>query len=164
MKFHHRNSSNGRAREVTRTWKTKGLHQSKQKNKSAQSAGPIISQHFPTQVSPNYIQLDPIYYVMQLQKIVIKVSFIEYSDITFFSRSVKPFFSVLPNPIKNEKVCGGVEWSIRFLRAFCVFTPRTKQDGVTISLVFLARATSKVSTDSFRNSHSLYVIDSVLKS
>ena len=39
-----------------------GLHRSKQKNKSAQSAGPTFSQHFPTQVSPHYIQLDPIYY------------------------------------------------------------------------------------------------------
>ena len=77
------------------------------------------------------------------EKSLIKVSFIEHSDFTFFSRSVKPFFPVLPNLIKNEKVCGGVEWSIRFLRAFCVFTPRTKQDGVTISLVFLARATSQ---------------------
>ena len=28
----------------------------------AQSAGPTFSQHFPTQVSPHYIQLDPIYY------------------------------------------------------------------------------------------------------
>ena len=34
----------------------------KQKKKSAQSAGPTFSQYFPTQVSPNYIQLDPIYY------------------------------------------------------------------------------------------------------
>ena len=49
---------NGQAREVTRTWKTKGSHQSKQKNKSAQLAGPTFSQHFPT----HYIQLDPIYY------------------------------------------------------------------------------------------------------
>ena len=32
------------------------------KNKSAQSAGPTFSQHFPTQVSPHYIQLDPVYY------------------------------------------------------------------------------------------------------
>ena len=35
----------------------------KQNNKSAQSAGSTFSQHFPTQVSPHYIQLDPIYYV-----------------------------------------------------------------------------------------------------
>jgi hypothetical protein len=27
-------------------------------------AGPTFSQHFPTQVSPLYIQLDPIYYVL----------------------------------------------------------------------------------------------------
>jgi hypothetical protein len=39
-----------------------GLHRSKQKSRSAQSADPTISQHFPTQVSPHYIQLDPIYY------------------------------------------------------------------------------------------------------
>ena len=53
---------NGRAREFTCRWKTTGWHWSKQKNKSAQSAGPTFSQHFPTQVSPHYIQLDPIYY------------------------------------------------------------------------------------------------------
>ena len=29
---------------------------------SAQSAGPTFSQHFPTQESPHYIQLNPIYY------------------------------------------------------------------------------------------------------
>ena len=29
---------------------------------SAQLAGPTFSQHFPTQVIPHYIQLDPIYY------------------------------------------------------------------------------------------------------
>ena len=40
-----------------------GSHQSKQKNKSAQLASPTFSQHFPTQVSPHYIHLDPIYYV-----------------------------------------------------------------------------------------------------
>ena len=28
--------------------------------------GPIFSQHFPTQVSPHYIQLDPIYYDCKL--------------------------------------------------------------------------------------------------
>ena len=43
--------------------KTTGSHRSKQKNKSAQSAGPTFSQHFSTQVSPHYIYLDPIYYV-----------------------------------------------------------------------------------------------------
>ena len=52
----------GQAREFIRRWKTTGLHPSKQKNKSAQSADPTFSQHFPTQVSPHYIQLDPIYY------------------------------------------------------------------------------------------------------
>jgi hypothetical protein len=31
---------------------------------SDKSAGPTFSQHFPTQVSPHYIQLDPIYYGM----------------------------------------------------------------------------------------------------
>ena len=50
------------ARDFTRRWKTTGLHQNKQKNQSAQSAGQTFSQHFPTQVSPHYIQLDPIYY------------------------------------------------------------------------------------------------------
>ena len=39
-----------------------GLYQSKQKNKLAQSAGPTFAQHFPTQVSSQYIQLNPIYY------------------------------------------------------------------------------------------------------
>jgi hypothetical protein len=53
---------NGRDREFTLRWKTKGLHQSKQKDKLAQLAGPTFSQHFPTHVSPHYIQLDPIYY------------------------------------------------------------------------------------------------------
>ena len=53
---------NGRAREFTRRWKTTGSHGSKQKNKSAQLAGPTFSQHFSTQMSPQYIQLDPIYY------------------------------------------------------------------------------------------------------
>ena len=48
--------------EFTLRWKTKGSHQSKQKDKLAQLAGPTFSQHFPTQVSPHYIQLDPIYY------------------------------------------------------------------------------------------------------
>ena len=51
----------GQAREFTCRWKTTGWHWSKQKNKSAQSAGPTFSQHYPTQVSPHYIQLDPIY-------------------------------------------------------------------------------------------------------
>ena len=50
------------ARELTGRWNTMGSHQSKQKNKSAQLAGPTFSQYFPTQVSPHYIQLDPIYY------------------------------------------------------------------------------------------------------
>ena len=54
---------NVRAHEFTRRWKTTGSHQSEEKNKSAQSAGPTFSQHFPTQASPHYIQLDPIYYV-----------------------------------------------------------------------------------------------------
>ena len=55
----------GRASEfhgLTREWQTTGSHQSKQKNKSAQLAPPTFSQHFPTQVSPHYPQLDPIYY------------------------------------------------------------------------------------------------------
>ena len=51
----------GPAREFTHKWKTTGLHWSKQKNKSAQSAGPTFSQHYPIQVSPHYIQLDLIY-------------------------------------------------------------------------------------------------------
>ena len=32
------------------------------KKKLAQSAGPTFSQHFPTHVSPHYIQLDTSYY------------------------------------------------------------------------------------------------------
>ena len=52
----------GWAHEFTCRWKTIGSHWSKQKNKLAQLASPIFSQHFPTQVSPHYIQLDPIYY------------------------------------------------------------------------------------------------------
>ena len=58
-----------------------GSHQSKQKNKSAQSAGPTFSQHFPTQVSPHYIQLDPIYYDflprMATHYIVIQIGYSE---------------------------------------------------------------------------------------
>ena len=54
----------GRACKFTSRWKTTGLHPSKQKNKSAQLAGHTLSQHFPTQVSPHYIQLDPIYYAI----------------------------------------------------------------------------------------------------
>ena len=38
------------------------------KNKSAHSAGPTFSQQFPTQVSPNYILLDPIYYEFENEK------------------------------------------------------------------------------------------------
>ena len=56
----------GPAREFTCRWKTTGLHWSKQKNKSAQSAGPNFSQHFPTEVSPHYIHLDLIYYAFLL--------------------------------------------------------------------------------------------------
>ena len=47
------------AREFTCRWKTTGWHQSKQKNKLT---SPTFSQHFATQVSSHYIQLDPIYY------------------------------------------------------------------------------------------------------
>ena len=54
----------GQAREFTGRWRATGWHRIKQKNKLAQSAGStIFSQHFPTQASPHYIQLDPIYYV-----------------------------------------------------------------------------------------------------
>jgi hypothetical protein len=53
----------GRTHEFTRRWNTMGSHWSKQKNKSAQLASPTFSQHFPTHVSPHYIQLDPTYYV-----------------------------------------------------------------------------------------------------
>ena len=52
----------GRAREFICKWKTMGSHRNKQKNKSAQSASPTFSQHLPTQVSPHYVQQDPIYY------------------------------------------------------------------------------------------------------
>ena len=52
----------GRACEFTRRWKTTGSHRSKHINKSAQLAGPTFLQHFQTQVSPHYSQLDPIYY------------------------------------------------------------------------------------------------------
>ena len=52
----------GQAREFTRRRKTTGTHRNKQKNKLAQLASPTFSQHFSTQVSPYYIQLDPIYY------------------------------------------------------------------------------------------------------
>ena len=52
----------GWAPEFTLKWKTTGSHWSKQKNKSAQLANPTFSQHFPIQVKPHYIQLDPIYY------------------------------------------------------------------------------------------------------
>ena len=54
--------------------KTAGLYQSKQKNKSAylaKSAGPTFSQHFTTQVSPHYPQLEPIYFVLREQTCVI---------------------------------------------------------------------------------------------
>ena len=44
-----------------RKLKTTGSHQSKQKNKSAQSAPHTFEQHFSTQVSPHYPQLEPIY-------------------------------------------------------------------------------------------------------
>ena len=50
-----------------------GLHQSKQKNKLAKLAGPTFSQHFPTQVSPHYIQLDPIYYGLEL--LIVEMSY-----------------------------------------------------------------------------------------
>ena len=50
------------APEFTRRWKTTGSHQSKQKNILAQLADPTYSQQIPTQVSPHYIQLEPIYY------------------------------------------------------------------------------------------------------
>ena len=53
--------------EFTCRRKTTGSHRSKQKNKSAQMAGPTFSQHFPTQVSPHYIQLYPIYYGLNFQ-------------------------------------------------------------------------------------------------
>ena len=44
-----------------------GSHRSKQKNKSAQLAGPTFSQHFTTQMSLRYIQiLDPIYYALHI--------------------------------------------------------------------------------------------------
>ena len=60
-----------------------GLHQSKQKNKSAQSAGPTFSQNFPTQVSPHYIQLDPIYYDLYLSsKYVYNFDFVLGSNIS----------------------------------------------------------------------------------
>ena len=52
--------------EFAGRWQTVGSHRGKQKNKSAQSAGPTFSQHFPTQVSPHFIQLDPIYYGLGL--------------------------------------------------------------------------------------------------
>ena len=60
----------GQAREFTHWWKTTFLHWSKQKNKLSQSAGPTFSQHFPTQVSPHYIQLDPIYYGLEVHKVI----------------------------------------------------------------------------------------------
>ena len=69
------------AREFTRRWKTMGSHRRKQKNKSAQLTGPTFSQHFPTQVSPHVIQLDPIYYGLEymtpylLKSIVLKYTF-----------------------------------------------------------------------------------------
>ena len=44
-----------------------GLHRSKQKNKSAHLAHSTFSQHFPTQASPYYPQLDPIYYEISIK-------------------------------------------------------------------------------------------------
>ena len=53
--------------KFTRRWKPMGSHRSEHKTKSAQLAGPTFSQHFPTQVSPHYIQLYPIYYGLNFQ-------------------------------------------------------------------------------------------------
>ena len=87
----------GWAPEFTLKWKTTGSHRSKQKNKSAQLANPTFSQHFPIQVSPHYIQLDPIYYdkssiitlwlywntTIKLMKIEFHQEFMNFSCFTF---------------------------------------------------------------------------------
>jgi hypothetical protein len=72
----------GQAREFTCRRKTTGSHQSKQKNKSAQSTSPTFSQHFSTQMSPHYVQLDPIYYGFLQQTCS------NPNDIYFFSNPV----------------------------------------------------------------------------
>ena len=59
--------------EFTRRWKTTDSHRSKQKNKSTQLASFAFSQHFPTKVSPHYIQLDPIYYAYHLSPIFAEI-------------------------------------------------------------------------------------------
>ena len=49
-------------------------------------AGPTFSQYFPTQVSPHYIQLDPIYYDVYYITLIFHST---YSDSYFNSESEK---------------------------------------------------------------------------
>ena len=58
--------------------KLRALIEVNRKKKSAQSAGPTFSQHLPSQVSPLYIQLDPIYYDCRVQLIL--MTFIRTSE------------------------------------------------------------------------------------
>ena len=100
----------GRAREFTHRWKTMGLHRSKQKNKSAQLAGPTFSQHFPTQVSPHYIQLDPIYYdqVPNWKRILVLMMFHYFPISNMIMRQICLNVQFVASPQKSEIICWGI--------------------------------------------------------
>ena len=49
-------------------------------------AGPTFSQHFPSQVNPHYIQLDPIYYEFML----INESFLTNETLQYLGSNLRP--------------------------------------------------------------------------